>query len=121
MATTSDQVIEMLINRIESLGAKIDANHQSSEGSRRRLHEEQNQLRIALVQLDHKVDTGNRETTAIKDRLEKAEQVASEINTWRERITGMKMVLVGQWIFVAFVVGGALTIGWRWVQAKLGL
>jgi CII-binding regulator of phage lambda lysogenization HflD len=121
MTNTSDKDIGILIGEMKSLKETIAANHASSETSRRGLHEETKELRMALLTIEHKVESGNKETTEIKDRLEKAEKVATEINTWRERLTGMKMVIAAQWIFVAFVVAGALTVGWRWVAAKFGL
>lgn len=119
--TGDNRVIDILIDEMKSLKDMVAANHTSSETSRRKLHDDQNEFRIAIMQIDHKVEAGNRETTQIKERLENAEKVTSEMKMWRERLTGMKMVLVGQWVFVAFVIGGALTLGWRWIQAKLGL
>lgn len=119
--TSDNRVIDIIIDEIKSLKDMVAANHASSESSRSRLHTEQSELRIALVTIDHKVETGNRETSQIKERLEKAEKFATEINTWRERFIGMEMVLVVQWVFAAFMVTGAVALGWRWVQAKLGL
>lgn len=118
---SSEKDIGILIGEMTALKNMVAANHVSSEASRRLLHQEQNEMRIALVQLDNKVETGNRETTQIKDRLESAEKVASEINTWRERLTGMKMLALAQWAFLAITLGGALTLGWKWIATKLGI
>jgi CII-binding regulator of phage lambda lysogenization HflD len=121
MTNSSDKDIGILIGEMKSLKEMVAASHASSEISRRGLHEEQKELRMALLTIEHKVESGNKETTQIKERLENAEKVATEIKAWRERLTGMKMVLAVQWVFVIFVVGGAATIGWRWLSAKIGL
>lgn len=121
MTSSSDKDIGILIGEMKSLTAMVAANHASSEISRRRLHEEQNELRIALVTIDHKVETGNKETINIKERLENAEKVTGEMKAWRERLVGMKMLVIAQWVVVGFFVSGMLTLGWKWVQAKLGL
>jgi hypothetical protein len=74
--TSFDKDIGKLIGQVEALKEMVSANFVSSEASRRLLHVEQNEPRLALRDVEHKVDDGNRETTQIKERLENAEKVA---------------------------------------------
>jgi hypothetical protein len=43
------------------------------------------------------------------------------MTAWRERLTGMKMIIAAQWVLVSLVVAGALALGWKWVAAKFGI
>lgn len=95
---------------IASLEKAVEVQTEKSEEGRRKIYKDLETIRAEQAQV-------NSEIRHVKDRLDKADPVLSELNRWKERFNGMVMML----LFLGTVLGGAITIFWKWISQKLGV
>jgi len=110
MTTATERAIGQLEGKLDALIRAVDASSADSKQYRARIYAEMEKVREASA-------TSQREIADLTKQMEAAAPVISEINRWRERFTGMLM-LIGA-LSAAF--GGGVVILWKWVAAKLGM
>lgn len=110
MTTNTDRAIGQLEGKLDALIKAVESSAEDSKQYRARIYAELEKVRETSA-------VGQREIADLKKQMEAAAPVISEINRWRERFTGMLM-LIGA-LSAAF--GGGVVILWKWVAAKLGL
>jgi hypothetical protein len=108
--TDSDRAIGRLEGKFDLLLAKVEEGQRESKDGRRKIYEELEAIRADAA-------TTRVQVAGVKDRIDKAEPVLTEIGKWRERFNGMIM-LIGA---VSALFGGAVALSWKWIATKLGL
>lgn len=110
MTTNTERAIGVLEGKLDALIKAVEAGAEDSKLYRARIYSELEKVREAAADSQRKIDD-------LQKQMETAAPVISEINRWRERFTGMLM-LIGA-LSAAF--GGGVVILWKWVAAKMGL
>lgn len=95
---------------IASLERAVETQTQKSEEGRGKIYKDLEAIRAEQAEV-------NSEIRHVKERLDKADPVLSELNRWKERFNGMVITL----LFIGTMLGGSLAIFWKWVSQKLGI
>ncbi|WP_242220103.1 DUF1515 family protein [Shinella zoogloeoides] len=69
-----------------------------------------------LENLERRLDDVDRKSEALKSQLTQVKTTTEEIDRWKERFLGMRMLIV----FVAATFGATLGAFGKWVAIKLG-
>ncbi|MDW9762137.1 hypothetical protein GOB02_21610 [Sinorhizobium meliloti] len=111
MTTASyDRVIGRLETKLDMLVTAFEKSVDDSKEHRDRISSDLEHMRMEAAE-------SRREVTALKQKMDNAEEVISELNRWKERFIGMRM-LTGVLLMAA---GGGIALVWKWAAAKLGM
>ncbi len=95
---------------IASLEKAVESQTEKSEQGRAKIYRDLETIRAEQSEV-------NGEIRHLKERLDKADPVLSEMNKWRERFNGMVAML----LFQGAILGGAVALFWKWLAVKLGI
>jgi predicted nucleic acid-binding Zn-ribbon protein len=95
---------------IASLERAVEQQTEKSEQGRAKIYRELDVIKTEQAEV-------NSEIRHVKERLDKADPVLSEMNKWRERFNGMVAML----LFQGAILGGAVALFWKWVAVKFGI
>ncbi|WP_085043824.1 hypothetical protein [Ensifer aridi] len=110
MADTAERAIGRLEGKLDALVSAVQASSEDSKQYRTRIYSELEKAREEAAE-------SRREIADLKKQMDNAQQVISELERWKERFIGMRM-LTGA-LLMAF--GGGVALLWKWASAKLGL
>lgn len=118
---TNDESPERAIGRLEgkldsAIDAIADSKKESSEG-RARIYGELESIRRETAESRQEIADSKRSIQELQSKMKAAAPAIEEINRWKERFIGMRMLIV----FGAATFGGFIVAGWKWIMVKLGM
>ncbi|RVE97502.1 hypothetical protein CN234_35525 [Sinorhizobium meliloti] len=110
MTTPTLRIIGQLEAKVDALLKAVETSADDSKEYRDRIYSELEQMRMEAAE-------SRREVGDLKKKMDNAQQVISELERWKERFIGMRM-LTGALLMAA---GGGIALVWKWLAAKIGV